>query len=301
MRYEISRRINLVLAKYLKVPRKLAQRIARGINFAMQPFAYGPRKAMAEKLTTTPASALHIDAQTAFCTSQFDGIAEVEPALVRAKEIYNAAREEQNLQRFKGGRSKKSFLMYASQSEQSAQYDELMRLALARPVLDAVASYLGTMPILNSVNIMVSEPNDSAQASQLYHLDFADIHQIKMFIAIEDVTDEHGPFTFVPSDKTRELIKKTNYDRGRLTIEQVEEAVGADAQVSLICKRGEGLLIDTSKCMHYGSKGNKYPRLMFQVQYTDYYVPESPPTRWPVKELTQKLGLDPVQVMALGG
>jgi len=301
LRYRISRKVNLILAKFFKVPRKRAQLIAKGVNYALQPFAYRPRKEMAQKLKTTPASPLHIDGTTAFCTTDFAKIPEVAPAIKRARQIYDDARAEESLKKSKGGKSKKEFLVYASQSHQSAGYDELMKLALARPVLDAVASYLGTMPILNCLHIMVSEPNDSAVDSQLYHLDFADVHQVKMFVAMEDVTDDHGPFTFLPCDKTLELIDRTGYDRGRLTIEEVEVAVGAETQISLTCKRGEGVLLDTSKCMHYGSKGNKYPRLMLMIQYTDYYVPEAPPTRWPIEELKQKHALDPVQVMALGG
>ena len=302
MRYEISRKINLFLAKGLKVPRQRAQAIARGCNIAMAPFALAPRRAMADKIKAAPASsAIRIDPDEPHCITRFEGVAETAGAIARAKEIYDKARKGKGLEKFDGGKSKKDFLVYASQSEQTARHHELMRFAVARPILDAVTRYLGTVPIVNSVNIMISEPNQSAIGSQLYHLDFADDRQIKLFVALEDVTSEHGPFTYVSLAKTRELVAKTGYDRGRLTIEQVEHAIGAENQIPLICKKGEGILIDTSKCMHYGSKGNKYPRLMLQVQYTDYYVPEQPPAKWPVAELTRALNLDEVQVMALGG
>ena len=157
-----------------------------------------------------------------------------------------------------------------------------MRLALARPLLEAVSTYLGSFPILNDVNVMVSLPNDSEVGSQLYHLDFADERQIKFFLNVDLVSEDNGPFTFVTASDTQRLIDKFNYDRGRLSIEEVTDAIGEDRQLKAVGPSGSGLLVDTSSCLHYGSNKNNTTRIVVLVQYTDYYVPEQPPTNWPL-------------------
>ena len=138
-------------------------------------------------------------------------------AIAEAPSIYRAAAEKQALERVEGGTSRKAFMMQAAEGAAMNRYTDIMRAAVARPLLDAVTEYLGEVPILGNVTIMVSVPNNSQVGSQLYHLDFADEKQVKLFIYVDEVTQDNGPFTFTPISVTNELIKAYGYDRGRLT------------------------------------------------------------------------------------
>lgn len=302
LRYRLSRQINLFLAKSLKVPRVPAIRIARSINIAAAPFEQARRKKLAETIIAGrkgKPQRITIDATNGYRITGMSEVPEIGPAIAQAKAVYDKAVEAEGLALGNAGTSRKVFMQYASEGRDIAQYRDIMKLAVNRPVLDAVTEYLGEVPVIGNVMIMVSVPNETQVGSQLYHLDFADEKQIKFFTYVDAVTPDNGPFTFTPVPETAELVKTYNYDRGRLSIDQVQKAVGAEKEIQVTGPAGTALLCDTSRCMHYGSNRNKTTRIVILIQYTSHAVPEQPPVMWPVDELVRDLKLDDVQKMAL--
>jgi len=302
LRYRISRKLNLFLAKKLKVPRVSAIRIARTINMLTKPLTQIQRRRAAEAIVrervgTKPA--VSIDKKEGYAFTSPQEVPEIAGAIAQAAEIYRAAAEKQSLERVEGGTSRKAFMMQAAEGAAMNRYTDIMRAAVARPILDAVTEYLGEVPILGNVTIMVSVPNNSQVGSQLYHLDFADEKQVKLFIYVDEVTLDNGPFTFTPISVTNELIKAYGYDRGRLTIEEVEKAVGAKKEIQVTGPAGTALLCDTSRCLHYGSNRNKTTRIVLLIQYVAHAVPEQPPAVWPVEDIAKRIPLDAIQRMVL--
>jgi hypothetical protein len=110
---------------------------------------------------------------------------------------------------------------------------------------------------------------------------------------------DNGPFTFTPVPVTEELLRIYKYDRGRLSIEQVQSAVGPEREIQVTGPAGTALLCDTSRCLHYGSNHNRSARVVVLIQYVSHAVPEQPPVVWPVEELTRRLKLDPIQKLTL--
>ena len=298
-RYATSRNLNLLLAKRLGVPRVPAIRISRAVSIGMNPFPYLHRPALARQLGAATGDAIAIDRTRACSAIAPDGLSEIAPAVRQGLDVFRECERIGALQRYDHGASRKEFLVYATQKRATAQYLDIMRLALARPVLDAVSRYLGAVPILSDVSVMVSLPNLSEIGSQLYHLDFADDRQVKFFVCVDEVTDEHGPFTFLPADESERVVEGLNYDRGRLTIEEVDRFLGPGRDVRLTGRPGQSMLVDTSRCLHYGSRQNSKTRVMLLIQYTDYYAPELSPAAWPVERLVRDLGLDDVQRLAI--
>jgi hypothetical protein len=301
-RYRFSRRLNLFLAKSLKVPRLSAIRIARSINIAARPFAHWQRRRAAEAIIGDRRSGLKkvsIDKRDGYAFVSADTLPEIGLAIAEAASVYAAAVKKQALALGDRGRSKKTFMQYAADGEETSLCRDIMKLALARPLIDAVTEYLGEVPIVGNASILVSVPNDSQVGSQLYHLDFADEKQVKLFVYVDAVTKDNGPFTFTPALVTEELVKIYNYDRGRLSIEQVQKAVGPDREIQVTGPAGTALLCDTSRCLHYGSNRNRTTRIVVLIQYVSHAVPEQPPVIWPVEELSRALKLDPIQKMAL--
>lgn len=302
LRYRISRKLNLFLAKKLKVPRVSAIRIARTVNILAKPFTQIQRRRAAEEIIRRRAGtspAVTIDKKEGYAFTSPKEVPEIAGAIAEAAGIYRAAAEKQALERVEGGTSRKAFMMQAAEGAAMNRYTDIMRAAVSRPLLDAVTEYLGEVPILGNVTIMVSVPNNSQVGSQLYHLDFADEKQVKLFIYVDEVTQENGPFTFTPISVTNELIKAYGYDRGRLTIDEVEKAVGSDKEIQVTGPAGTALLCDTSRCLHYGSNRNKTTRIVLLIQYVAHAVPEQPPAVWPVEDIAKRIPLDDIQRMAL--
>ena len=302
LRYRISCGMNLFLAKRLKVPRIPAIRIARAFNIMATPFAQMRRKRLAQDIIRERHAGTRqivIDQRNGYAFVAADALPEIGPAVAEAARVYAAAAGKHALELGNQGTSRKTFMQYAANGADTSQCRDIMKLALARPLIDAVTEYLGEVPVIGNASILVSVPNESQVGSQLYHLDFADEKQIKFFIYADAVTTDNGPFTFTPAPVTGELVKAYNYDRGRLSIEQVQKAVGADREIQVTGPAGTALLCDTSRCLHYGSNRNKTTRVVILIQYVSLAVPEQPPVVWPVEDLARDLNLDPIQKMAL--
>ena len=299
IRYSLARALNLFLVKRLGFSRESGLSAGRAVNIALAPFASGPRRRIARSLAAEATAPIRIDPEEGYAFPDLAAMSELAPAIEQGRAATRAAMQANELKLYDNGMSRKQFLVYAMPGSEIAKCDAIMRLALARPILDAVSVYLGAVPVLNSVDLMVSLPNSSEFGSQLYHLDFADDRQVKLFICIEPVTPAHGPFTFVPAGKTRQIVEALDYDRGRLTIEQVTTVIDERDQIAVTGDAGFAVMVDTSRCLHYGSRHNREPRVMLVAQYSDYHVPEQPPVRWSVNEITRRLDLDPVQRLAL--
>lgn len=151
-------------------------------------------------------------------------------------------------------------------------YPKLLEFALNRKVIEIGADYLGTIPLLKSLGIYVSEPSDALRGSQLFHFDGADFRQLKFFINIENVDVDTGPFSFLPADVSNNVRLKLRHRRagGKVSDERVYEHCEKDSLVQLIGPPGTGALVDSTNCMHYGSRARKGTRIVFMAQYTGY-------------------------------
>jgi hypothetical protein len=153
-----------------------------------------------------------------------------------------------------------------------------MRLALDDEVVSAVSDYLGLVPVLNTVDVWHSRPvGGEARSSQLFHLDGADVSQVKLFVHCTDVTEASGPLTVLDATSSRRLAKKLGYRIGdsRVPDERVVEILGDAADpVSLTGPRGTAHFVDTSRCFHFGSRvqDGSPPRTVAVFQYLTPYA-----------------------------
>jgi hypothetical protein len=140
-----------------------------------------------------------------------------------------------------------------------------MRLALAEPLLNSVARYLGCLPFLQSVELLYSKPlPNQPMASQLWHRDRRDLAIIKVFVYATDVALENGPLTMLSRDESRRVPE---YLPHYLTDEQLARHARIDRAVSLTGPAGTTWMVDSENCYHLGSRC-KQPRLAY-VAYFD--------------------------------
>jgi hypothetical protein len=66
-------------------------------------------------------------------------------------------------------------------------------------LLEIVAGYLGLWPRLPAIGAFLNFPTDEeAKESQLWHRDAEDRRLIKVFIYLNDVGSQNGPFCYIP-------------------------------------------------------------------------------------------------------
>jgi hypothetical protein len=173
---------------------------------------------------------------------------------------------------------KDRFLRNLLHDEDLHRHPVLVDFALSDAVLGMATRYLGAVPYLCRVDLVYSLPRPNADniASQLFHVDPEGLTQVKYFIHVYDVGEPEGPFTFIPADETSRIVADVRALRrrqgkphsGRYLDEEIEAVGGGSSIVRLQGPTGDGVAIDTSRCLHMGSRVQPGAfRLCLYLQY----------------------------------
>lgn len=158
------------------------------------------------------------------------------------------------------------------------QHPQLVDFALSDGLLSLVTNYLGTIPHLNRVDLLysVAHGGEEAISSQIYHLDPEGRRQAKLFLNLRHVGPDEGPFTFIPAAETTRIVNAVKQRRSadedmqmaRYLDQELAAVNGFDKAISVMGGPGSGVLVDTSRCLHFGSrvKPGTY-RLCLYIQY----------------------------------
>ena len=160
------------------------------------------------------------------------------------------------------------------QVEGMARSSAILDLALNPAVLASAAAYLGMVPRLVGVTVLESraQPGEPA-GSQLFHCDYEDVRQVKVFVSCSDVLLENGPLCAIPATESRRIKQAIRYRYGdsrfRVPDTIVSGLLPADAVARFTGPRGSVTFIDTCSCFHYGSRiqPGAEGRLALQLQY----------------------------------
>jgi hypothetical protein len=178
---------------------------------------------------------------------------------------------EVDLERKKAEANKPFMVKLAEMSEMTLE-SPLLQFGLRRDVVGTAARYLGMVPILEYANVLYSsDAGEDPAKSQLYHCDSDEGEQLKIFVLCGTVTPDTGPLTFLSAAQSQLARDRTFYTyKHRLTDAQVSEALGGlQSEVALTGGPGTTAFIDTSRCLHYGSRfvDRGATRLVVMLQY----------------------------------
>lgn len=158
---------------------------------------------------------------------------------------------------------------------------ELQRLATSGPLVEIVTDYFGTVPVLDNIDVWVSPPNvDPAgpYGSQLYHLDKPDRNYTTLFLNISEVGPKNGPLTFFDAGRSRTIRQQLGYDRryylgnGRIRDEELQ-TLELGEPIRLEGRAGSGGIVDTSTCIHAGSRVEEGERVVMAITYMPGHKP----------------------------
>jgi hypothetical protein len=176
---------------------------------------------------------------------------------------------------------KQSFYRHLLKDEDLRRNPDLVEFALSDGMLGPVTQYLGMVPYLTRVDLVysVSRGTDEKIESQLFHLDHEGLRQVKYFIYVYDVDDAEGPFTFLPADTSFRVVNDVRTRRKRhgggrdvesrrYLDEEITAVNAAQDIVTVKGPAGSGVAVDTSRCLHLGSRVSPGAfRLVLYLQY----------------------------------
>ena len=167
--------------------------------------------------------------------------------------------------------SKKKFLKTYPVDIFSKDFVDLKTLILTEEFIKPIINYLGSVPLLWNCQLWVS-PNKTFETnrSQEFHLDGEDVKQIKCFIPLEDITQDSGPLNIIDAENSKDIFnklhrtKKINYKHQKVSDQEMYKFFNKKDKITLLAKRGDVIMLDTSRCYHYGSRpGKKVRKLLF--------------------------------------
>lgn len=264
--------------RYTGLPRSTRESIARTIRNVRSPGERAVRRSMVTSLESAKTP------EQSFLTSQ--GYIQLPPDFAPGtvkiafvlNQIYQSARGI--VPGTSSGSKKTNFLVTVLQNEAFIAQPEILAYITSAPILELAAGYLGEAPVLSSVKLWWSPVNNTTQSSQLYHFDEEDDWQLKFFLNVSPVTSESGPFTLLPIPASEEVAHRAGRRHGRFPDELVERHVGPPKPVCLTGPSGTLAAVDTSRCLHFGSRGNTVDRVVLMFQFTRFSAPQARSPSW---------------------
>jgi hypothetical protein len=162
------------------------------------------------------------------------------------------------------------------------KYPSFLDFATSSDLLSVVSHYLQCIPALSTTlpsgirfvesNAAFDDQPDCPHDSQLYHIDYYSLPNVYVLVLLRDTTFEHGPWTFLPRAISQKVRRALGYwKRGkpyRLTDEEVYSVVDPMETIEFAYPRGTVLFIESSGCLHYGSRNSLQPRFQLMYGYT---------------------------------
>ena len=144
----------------------------------------------------------------------------------------------------------------------------IFKVIISKNILTPIINYLNCVPILSYLAIWYSPNKEKINdSSQFFHLDHEDYKQIKGFIFLEDIDTESGPLVIIDKKNSIKIQKKLKY---KMTSEQKridDDTLKNQEKIILTGKKGTVVLLDTSSCLHFGSRKASKSRLLLSFQF----------------------------------
>lgn len=141
--------------------------------------------------------------------------------------------------------------------------DRLMPFAVSPALVSILADYYGVLPELSHVAVFYSgfakpfEAGSKPVGTQRLHWDNHDRRHVKMFVYLSDVGPDDGPLTILPADKSWWLRRRTGRIFGTSPLGDDAELFRyftKDDLVPLTGPAGTVAFVDTTRCLHFGSR-----------------------------------------------
>lgn len=260
------------------IPRALRDKIVVGTKKLLAPGEVEARSTAAQELN--PPSFLDVAKFKEFGSYLVpeEGLAEAAAASQALLEVVEAIRAKGGMVKPED-QKKANFLVQLLGNEKVLSNPEVRGFALSDELISLVSHYFDEVPVISRIDLWWSPPNESMAESQLYHYDGEDKSQLKVILLVNDVDADTGPFTFVDAVGSAK-VGATRRHSERLDDEAVESIAGKSAVTSLMGPAGSVGIVDTSRCLHYGSRGNSKERLLMMIQFTRFLAPKASMPNW---------------------
>ena len=161
-------RLYKVLHKNLRIPPWVVRPFYRALKITGSPTQYRLRKRLAREIIAITKPVMTIPDRAGYRLFGPDDIEGTDRIVRYCETVYQQSRAAFPPEYFQKHPHKK-FLFPILEGAEFCRHPELLRFMVSRPILDAAAAYLGTVPKLTGARLCWSPENETARSSQLFH------------------------------------------------------------------------------------------------------------------------------------
>lgn len=150
---------------------------------------------------------------------------------------------------------------------------KILKLA-SHPELMALASeYIGSIPVMHGYSLNhvgVHANGDTLRGAQLFHRDVGESKLLHFLVMVKEVTEENGPFCFLPGDISEKITEKLKHQNGRVQDEVIYDIVEPSELLKFKGEPGQALFLNPCKCWHYGARTKGQDRISMIISYAPF-------------------------------
>jgi len=150
---------------------------------------------------------------------------------------------------------------------------EVLDFVLSKELIQIAGEYLGSVPVLKTVQGWWTPRNETTVSSQLFHVDNVDYCQAKFFFNMEDLESRDGPFSFIPADISKRVLKNLPNWRRRIEDDEVFQFCEPADVIETKGPTGSGFAVDGCRCLHFGGRARDGERLVLMVSFGRHLCP----------------------------
>lgn len=163
--------------------------------------------------------------------------------------------------------SSNDFVVHAS-SQQIMEYPEIFLWGLEQRLLNIVEHYIGLPVAYHGAYFRRDLVKPLEIGSRLWHIDTEARSIIKIIIYLNDISEDKGPFQYLPPDLTLKAVHSLNYKAGYVSDKIMQEVISPADYKSCTGSAGTVIFAATSSIFHRGKIPIDTDRFAIFYDYT---------------------------------
>lgn len=159
------------------------------------------------------------------------------------------------------------FVFHATHS-QIMSYPEIFLWGLEERLLNIVENYIGLPVAYHGVYFRRDIVSSVQVKSRLWHTDIEDYRNFKAIVYLNDISDDGGPFQYIPKSLTSLLSSSLKHKSSHIKDEAVQTVIPVSFWKSCTGPSGTVILVDTANIFHRGKIPTKSDRFTLFFDYT---------------------------------
>ncbi|AFZ25010.1 hypothetical protein Cylst_2816 [Cylindrospermum stagnale PCC 7417] len=143
------------------------------------------------------------------------------------------------------------YVIHAS-SQQMIEYPDIFLWGLEQRLLNIVENYLGLPAAYHGAYFRRDLANKVEKGSRLWHIDKEARKLLKIIVYLNDISEDKGPFQYIPQSLTSKIANYLKYTSGYITNEAMQKLTSPANYKSCTGSAGTVIFAGTGDIFHRG-------------------------------------------------